>query len=125
MRPSDEKIIFGSTRKFQKDTGWKPIRSIEQTLAFDVGILGSGIVVDAAASPCPNNVVKDPMSDVTAVLLVGGMGTRLRSLLPSTPKATGIDWKPIVSGIAGSAAPFSGIPPFGDVYGLSRGPDRG
>jgi GDP-4-dehydro-6-deoxy-D-mannose reductase len=32
MRPSDEKIIFGSTRKFSKDTGWKPVRSIEQTL---------------------------------------------------------------------------------------------
>jgi GDP-4-dehydro-6-deoxy-D-mannose reductase len=33
MRPSDEKIIFGSTEKFRKDTGWKPKRSIEQTLA--------------------------------------------------------------------------------------------
>jgi len=32
MRPSDEKIIFGSTKKFRKDTGWKPMRSIEQTL---------------------------------------------------------------------------------------------
>jgi GDP-4-dehydro-6-deoxy-D-mannose reductase len=32
MRPSDEKIIFGSTIKFRKDTGWKPVRSIEQTL---------------------------------------------------------------------------------------------
>jgi GDP-4-dehydro-6-deoxy-D-mannose reductase len=32
MRPSDEKIIFGSTRKFFKDTGWKPMRSIEHTL---------------------------------------------------------------------------------------------
>jgi nucleoside-diphosphate-sugar epimerase len=32
MRPSDEKIIFGSTAKFRRDTGWKPIRSIEQTL---------------------------------------------------------------------------------------------
>jgi GDP-4-dehydro-6-deoxy-D-mannose reductase len=32
MRPSDEKIIFGSTAKFRKDTGWKPERSIEQTL---------------------------------------------------------------------------------------------
>lgn len=32
MRPSDEKIIFGSTEKFRKDTGWKPERSIEQTL---------------------------------------------------------------------------------------------
>ena len=32
MRPSDEKIIFGSTRKFRKDTGWKPQRSIDQTL---------------------------------------------------------------------------------------------
>jgi GDP-4-dehydro-6-deoxy-D-mannose reductase len=33
MRPSDEKIIFGSTRKFRNDTGWKPTRSIEQTLS--------------------------------------------------------------------------------------------
>jgi GDP-4-dehydro-6-deoxy-D-mannose reductase len=32
MRPSDERIIFGSTRKFRKDTGWKPSNSIEQTL---------------------------------------------------------------------------------------------
>jgi GDP-4-dehydro-6-deoxy-D-mannose reductase len=32
MRPSDEKIIFGSTKKFRKDTGWKPMRSIEETL---------------------------------------------------------------------------------------------
>jgi GDP-4-dehydro-6-deoxy-D-mannose reductase len=33
MRPSDEKIIFGSTKKLRKDTGWKPIFSIERTLA--------------------------------------------------------------------------------------------
>jgi GDP-4-dehydro-6-deoxy-D-mannose reductase len=32
MRPSDEKIIFGSTQKMRKDTGWKPLNSIEQTL---------------------------------------------------------------------------------------------
>jgi GDP-4-dehydro-6-deoxy-D-mannose reductase len=32
MRPSDEKIIFGSTSKFSEDTGWKPQRTIEQTL---------------------------------------------------------------------------------------------
>jgi GDP-4-dehydro-6-deoxy-D-mannose reductase len=32
MRPSDEKIIFGSTVKFRKDTGWKPERTIQQTL---------------------------------------------------------------------------------------------
>jgi GDP-4-dehydro-6-deoxy-D-mannose reductase len=32
MRPSDEKIIFGSTAKFRKHTGWKPMRSLEQTL---------------------------------------------------------------------------------------------
>jgi GDP-4-dehydro-6-deoxy-D-mannose reductase len=32
MRPFDEKIIFGSTRKFHKDTGWKPRLSLEQTL---------------------------------------------------------------------------------------------
>lgn len=33
MRPSDEKIIFGSTEKIRKDTGWKPKRTIEQTLS--------------------------------------------------------------------------------------------
>lgn len=32
MRPSDEKIIFGSSHKIRRDTGWKPQRSIEQTL---------------------------------------------------------------------------------------------
>ena len=32
MRPSDEKIIFGSTDKFQKDTGWQPRSSVEDTL---------------------------------------------------------------------------------------------
>jgi GDP-4-dehydro-6-deoxy-D-mannose reductase len=32
MRPSDEKIIFGSTRKFNQQTGWKPLRTIEETL---------------------------------------------------------------------------------------------
>jgi nucleoside-diphosphate-sugar epimerase len=32
MRPSDEKIIFGRTEKIRKDTGWKPVCSIEQTL---------------------------------------------------------------------------------------------
>jgi GDP-4-dehydro-6-deoxy-D-mannose reductase len=32
MRPSDEKVIFGSTQKIRKDTGWKPLKSIHQTL---------------------------------------------------------------------------------------------
>ena len=32
MRPSDEKIIFGSTQKILRDTGWKPLNSIEKTL---------------------------------------------------------------------------------------------
>ena len=32
MRPSDEKIIFGSTDKIRQDTGWKPLMSLEQTL---------------------------------------------------------------------------------------------
>jgi len=32
MRPSDEKIIFGSTQKIRKDTGWRPLNSLEQTL---------------------------------------------------------------------------------------------
>jgi GDP-4-dehydro-6-deoxy-D-mannose reductase len=33
MRPSDEKIIFGSTNKFRNDTGWKPTMTIERTLS--------------------------------------------------------------------------------------------
>lgn len=32
MRPSDEKIIFGDTTKIRRDTGWKPLRNIDQTL---------------------------------------------------------------------------------------------
>lgn len=32
MRPSDERIIFGDTRKIRRDTGWKPMRTIQQTL---------------------------------------------------------------------------------------------
>lgn len=32
MRPSDEKIIFGSTEKIHRDTGWQPLRSLEDTL---------------------------------------------------------------------------------------------
>jgi len=33
MRPSDEKIIFGNADKLRKDTGWKPLHSVEQTLS--------------------------------------------------------------------------------------------
>jgi GDP-4-dehydro-6-deoxy-D-mannose reductase len=33
MRALDEKIIFGSTRKFRRDTGWKPRKTLDQTLA--------------------------------------------------------------------------------------------
>src|SRR5437899_1411887 len=32
MRPSDEKIIFGSTKKFEHQTDWKPLRTIDETL---------------------------------------------------------------------------------------------
>lgn len=32
MRPSDEKIIFGNTRKFRQATGWKPLFSLEETI---------------------------------------------------------------------------------------------
>jgi GDP-4-dehydro-6-deoxy-D-mannose reductase len=32
MRPSDERIIFGSTYKIRRDTGWRPLNSMEQTL---------------------------------------------------------------------------------------------
>lgn len=33
MRPSDEKIIFGNTDKIRRDTGWKPLQTLEQTLS--------------------------------------------------------------------------------------------
>jgi GDP-4-dehydro-6-deoxy-D-mannose reductase len=33
MRPSDERIIFGSTAKIRRDTGWKQQFSIKETLA--------------------------------------------------------------------------------------------
>ena len=33
MRPSDERIIFGRTNKIRKDTGWKPLKTIDQTLS--------------------------------------------------------------------------------------------
>jgi GDP-4-dehydro-6-deoxy-D-mannose reductase len=33
MRPSDEKIIFGDTAKIRRDTGWKPLRTLEHTLS--------------------------------------------------------------------------------------------
>jgi GDP-4-dehydro-6-deoxy-D-mannose reductase len=33
MRPSDEKIIFGSTKKFYEHTGWQPHHSLEETLS--------------------------------------------------------------------------------------------
>jgi GDP-4-dehydro-6-deoxy-D-mannose reductase len=32
MRPSDEKIIFGDTSKIRRDTGWKPVHTVEHTL---------------------------------------------------------------------------------------------
>jgi len=37
MRPSDEKIIFGDTSKIRRDTGWKPVRTIQQTLISMLG----------------------------------------------------------------------------------------
>ncbi len=33
MRPNDEKIIFGSTEKLRRQTGWRPVFSINQTLS--------------------------------------------------------------------------------------------
>jgi len=37
MRPSDERIIFGSTKKIRRDTGWKPLITLEQTLKSMIG----------------------------------------------------------------------------------------
>lgn len=37
MRPSDERIIFGSTKKLRRDTGWKPLMTLEQTLKSMIG----------------------------------------------------------------------------------------
>jgi GDP-4-dehydro-6-deoxy-D-mannose reductase len=33
MRPSDERVIFGSTKSFRRDTGWTPKFSLEDTLS--------------------------------------------------------------------------------------------
>jgi GDP-4-dehydro-6-deoxy-D-mannose reductase len=33
IRPSDEKIIFGNSKKFSKKTGWRPLLSIEETVS--------------------------------------------------------------------------------------------
>lgn len=33
IRVSDEKVIFGSTGKIRRDTGWKPLKTLEQTLS--------------------------------------------------------------------------------------------
>jgi GDP-4-dehydro-6-deoxy-D-mannose reductase len=51
MRPSDEKIIFGSTDKVRKDTGWKPLRSIEQTLSSMLEFWERSIQVAPEAFP--------------------------------------------------------------------------
>jgi len=32
LRPSDEKIIFGDTKKIRRDTGWKPEQTLQETL---------------------------------------------------------------------------------------------
>jgi GDP-4-dehydro-6-deoxy-D-mannose reductase len=32
MRPSDEKIIFGDTKKIRRDAGWRPLRTLDETL---------------------------------------------------------------------------------------------
>lgn len=32
IRMSDEKVIFGSTVKLRQDTGWKPVKTLEETL---------------------------------------------------------------------------------------------
>ena len=103
MRPSDEKIIFGSTQKIRKDTGWKPLLSfLEQTLQSMIDYLAWGAVILQANAPLPSTQMnraltampattsqaqlKATTEDVPVVLLVGGMGTRLRAVLPSTPK---------------------------------------
>jgi GDP-4-dehydro-6-deoxy-D-mannose reductase len=33
MRPADESVIYGSTQKFHRHTGWRPTKTLEQTLA--------------------------------------------------------------------------------------------
>jgi GDP-4-dehydro-6-deoxy-D-mannose reductase len=58
VRPSDEKIIFGNTQKIQSDTGWKPRRSLEHTLARMLAYWE-----DALSDRGPNsNGVKSPPS---------------------------------------------------------------
>ena len=50
MRPSDERIIFGSTQKIRKDTGWKPLNSLEQTLSSMMEYWNAGHVISRAGS---------------------------------------------------------------------------
>ena len=52
MRPSDEKIIFGSTKKFFRDTGWKPRFAVAQTLQ---SMLDYWQGVDLTSSPGQND----------------------------------------------------------------------
>ena len=64
------------------------------------------------------------MQDIKAVMLVGGLGTRLRSVVPSTPKVLASIGREIVPGITGSPAALTGNSEFGDVHRLSCGSDR-
>ena len=44
MRPSDEKIIFGSTQKIRRDTGMETAAFDRANTAVDVGLLGQGSI---------------------------------------------------------------------------------
>ena len=83
MRPSDEKIIFGGTRKIRRDTGWKPQQTLRRNLDCHAATLGKsacrigveGLMVSQGnplSIPSPTTM----MRDTKAILLVGGLGTR-------------------------------------------------
>ena len=64
------------------------------------------------------------MQDIKAVMLVGGLGTRLRSVVPSTPKVLASIGEMIVPGITGSPVALTRNSEIGDVHRLSCGSNR-
>ena len=126
MRPSDEKIIFGSTDKFRKDTGWTPkLRSNRHYRpCWSTGTECSNGKSFFILSAEGGEAIMTAISDIPVVLLVGGQGTRLRSIVPSTPKPLAWVGDKSFLRAVGSATPIPGNSPFGDVYGLSWRPDR-
>ena len=92
----------------------------------DVGILGPGnvasrLVRHRAELACSQ---KSMMHDVKAVLLVGGLGTRLRSVVPSTPKVLASVGEKSFLELLVRQLRSQGIRQSGDVHGLPGGSNR-